>query len=234
MISSIAYKQGLIDKEWFAASVLALLIGTIVPPIFLHYFIDKYETIRQEALAIEKEALEKEGQTPLFFKVTMKTKSAWGLLSKAMSEINSLGISVMDYKSSHTNGANATVTTEFYLKDNTMNRSARGQTQGAITVSFDQKLSLSERTESFLDNPMEIDLNKDRKRVHFAQQKVESSFDASIDARLEEIAKHLQEQFGKMFKMSLLEIFIWGKCCSQRTVYNYILTKLFFSLVFPS
>lgn len=233
MISNIAYKQGLIDKEWFAASVLALLIGTLVPPIFLHYFIDKYETIRQEALAIEKEALEKEGQTPLFFKVTMKTKSAWGLLSKVMSDINSLGISVKDYKSSHTNGANATVTTAFYLKDNTMNRSARGQTQGAITVSFDETL-LSEGTESFLDNPMEIDLNADRKRVQFAQQKMESSFDASIDARLEEIAKHLQEQFGKMFKMSLLEIFIWGKCCSQRTVYNYNLTKRFFTLVSPS
>ena len=71
---------------------------------------------------------------------------------------------------------------------------------------------------------MEIDLNADRKRVQFAQQKMESSFDPSIDARLEEIAKHLQEQFGKMFQMSLLEIFIWGKC-----LFSYIAFPIVFS-----
>lgn len=138
VIAVFSKDQGLISDDLYASIVLAVLISTIIPPFALRYTISYYNKMA-ERMVKDAEELERKRVTMIddltpaeqekrlmdnidankiiFLCIQIQCASTWGLIPKIISTLTSLDLEVIDNRSWHPRGVDATLMTEIFLQD---------------------------------------------------------------------------------------------------------------------
>lgn len=127
IIATASKNDHLLDSSQFSSCVMAVLLSVIFGPILLTYAINVDNAAKGDALDEIKMANEEimihESMTNyVYYKIRTESKGFWGFYQKIEARISSLELDIQDYRVNHSYDGRRLVTTEFYVRDETMYR----------------------------------------------------------------------------------------------------------------
>jgi len=150
VIAVFAKDNYLITPDLYASIVLAVLISTILPPFALRFTMSHFSKVARKVVKkagdldctrrrvilpggsdeLSPEDEEQhlrdqiEANKVIFLCIQIQCASSWGLTSKIISAVTSLGLEIIDNRSWHPRGADSTLTTEIFAQDDCFNQDA--------------------------------------------------------------------------------------------------------------
>lgn len=169
VIAVFAVENGLIDRDQYAAVVLAVLLSTIIPPFLLRFTISYYsKKAEQELQDLANEEMDRnhklesdesdmspeerekmlvdeiERHRAVFMCIQTQSESAWGLMPRIMKTLGDLHLDVIDHRSWHPRGIDSTLVNEIYVKD-VLKLEKKGEAQSRLKERIDEiRVSLEE------------------------------------------------------------------------------------------
>lgn len=125
VIAVFSVDAGLTSAKLYSSIVLAILLSTIFPPFMLrltiHFYRKKAEKNIQETVdefaSKDNDLLETiKNQSTLLLCIQTQSKPRWGLMYDIMNSMFKLGLEVIDHRSWHPRGVNATLVNEIYCR----------------------------------------------------------------------------------------------------------------------
>lgn len=176
VIAVFSVDSGLIHPDLYASIVLAVLISTIIPPFALRFTISHFnkmaERLVKEAEDMERqragtidETLSPEEQEKrlrerieankiIFLCIQSQCASTWGLIPRIISKLGLLGLEVIDNRSWHPRGVDATLMTEIFVEDDFFLKQGSDE-EGNITI--DERIDqVTEAMKSAIKQPVRV------------------------------------------------------------------------------
>ena len=210
IISAFALDKGVIDEKVYASIVFAVLLSAVTSPFMLLQCIKYFDGLKIKQLkATDPRGEGGDGTMPLHFHISLQTGNAWNLLETLQNEVNGLDIVIVDLRTTHSRGINATIRNDIYVRDEKQRISIQTlKIETANTKAIHRVGSSSQLLKKLSSgNLQELDDEEDREAADIVMKKV--SEEEMIEAREREIQKTLYSKL-QYLNISELDVEEWN------------------------
>lgn len=126
IIASFGLSAGLIGENLYSAVVWAVLISCVTSPFVLLRMIQYYKDQQKQYMEqmnplLNKDSRTSDGKMNLHLHISIASRVQWGMQEKFLKKMKELGLEVIDHTTAHGRGVNATVKTDIFVRDTTVN-----------------------------------------------------------------------------------------------------------------
>lgn len=121
IIAAFALGEGLFEPELYAAIVWAVLLSCITSPFMLLHTIKHFNAKQQQHLdetnPMKQKSGPSDGMMSVHFHIQVKSKASWGMQEKFHKSLTDMELVVVDHRTEHHRGLDATVINDMYAED---------------------------------------------------------------------------------------------------------------------
>jgi hypothetical protein len=118
VIAAFALSENLFTPELYSSIVFSVLLSSITSPFVLLSIIKYYNQKTEQFLALTLVPEDsKDNKIPLYLSIQIRSPNQWGLQETISHAIRRANLIVIDHRSWHPRGLNATVISELYAED---------------------------------------------------------------------------------------------------------------------
>ena len=223
VIAVFSVENGLIDKDQYAAVVLAVLLSTIIPPFLLRFTISYYnKKAEQELQDLANQEMDKKHKLEddddaemsntqrenklmddiyrrrvVFLCIQTQSDTAWGLMPRIMQKLSALKLDIIDHRSWHPRGIDATLVNEIYVQDE-LKIEEKGGAQELLKQRIDE---IREALKAAIGQPERSKVKVQRWFPGVVQEIVESVHDRTKSKKKLNIQQELVTEAAKQMEI---------------------------------